>query len=154
MRAEAVQPDRDAESLLTEAGLPVSDLASTPSLRLLGLREGGRLVAVVGVEAHGPVGLLRSLAVTPSRRNSGLGLALVADAEAWSAAHGIGALYLLTTTAASYFARLGYEVTSRSDAPAAIAATAQFSGLCPASSTLMRKALPAGTRSGPAPAEA
>lgn len=154
MRAEPIRPDGDARSLLAEAGLPVSDLSSTPGLHLMGLREGGRLVAVIGVEAHGSVGLLRSLAVTPGRRRSGLGLRLVADAEAWSAGHGIGTLYLLTATAASYFARLGYEATSRSDAPAAIAATAQFSGLCPASSTLMRKGLSAGARSGPAPGEA
>ena len=56
---------------------------------------------------------------------------------------GIKTLYLLTTTAAQFFAKRGYEAVPRSEAPAAIAATAQFSDLCPASSAFMRKALAA-----------
>jgi amino-acid N-acetyltransferase len=66
---------------------------------------------------------------------------LVSDAEAWATERGIKTLYLLTTTAAQFFSRLGYEAIPRSEAAAAIAATAQFSDLCPASSTLMRKVL-------------
>ena len=87
--------------------------------------------------------MLRSLAVEPEHRNSGLGISLVSDAETWAAERGVETLYLLTTTAAQFFARLGYEAVPRFEAPAAIAATAQFSGLCPASSTFMRKVLAA-----------
>ena len=61
----------------------------------------------------------------------------------WAAEQGVETLYLLTTTAAQFFARRGYEAVPRSEAPAAIAATAQFSELCPASSTFMRKVLAA-----------
>jgi amino-acid N-acetyltransferase len=143
MRAESISLNREVEALLAEAQLPVSDLSSSRGLNLLGLREGGRLVGVVGVEVHGGIGMLRSLAVEPARRDAGLGVRLVSNAEAWAAERGVRTLYLLTTTAAEFFTRRGYEAISRSEAPAAIAATAQFSDLCPASSTFMRKVLAA-----------
>jgi amino-acid N-acetyltransferase len=143
MRAEFMRFNSEVETLLTEAGLPIADLPSCRGLNLLGMREGGRLVGVVGIEVYRSVGLLRSLAVAEARRQGGLGRALVSNAEAWAAAQGVKTLYLLTTTAAAFFVRLGYEVISRSEAPAAIAATTQFAALCPASSTFMRKVLAA-----------
>ncbi|MGE3297944.1 MAG: arsenic resistance N-acetyltransferase ArsN2 [Porticoccaceae bacterium] len=143
MRAEAISANAEVEAFLTEAQLSVADLANSRSLKLLGIRDGGRLVGVVGVEVYGSVGLLRSLAVEPNRRHSGLGGSLVSNAEAWAAKQGVKTLYLLTTTAAPFFAGRGYEAVPRTEAPAAIAATAQFSDLCPASSTFMRKVLAA-----------
>ena len=143
MRAKTISLNAEVEALLSEAKLPIADLASSRSLSLLGIRDGGRLVGLVGVEVHGNVGMLRSLAVEPEHRNSGLGVSLVSDAETWAAEREVETLYLLTTTAAQFFARLGYEAVPRFEAPAAIAATAQFSGLCPASSTFMRKVLAA-----------
>lgn len=141
MRAETIGFNSEVEALLTEARLPVSDLPGNLSLNLLGGREGGRLVGVVGIEAYREAGMLRSLAVAPARRNAGLGVGLVSSAEAWAAERGVNILYLLTTTAAEFFTRLGYEAIPRSEAPAVIAATTQFSDLCPASSTFMRKVL-------------
>jgi len=89
MRAESIGLNADVEALLSDAGLLVSDLSSSPNLNLLGLRESaresGRLVGVVGIEAYGAVGSLRSLAVTETRRKTGIGLALVSDAETWAA---------------------------------------------------------------------
>lgn len=143
MRAETISLNTEVEALLTEAQLPVSDLSSSLGLNLLGVRESGRLVGVVGIEVYGEVGMLRSLAVASARRNAGLGVSLVSNAEAWAAEQGVKTLYLLTTTAAEFFAKLGYETVPRSEAPSAIAATAQFSDLCPASSTFMRKVLAA-----------
>lgn len=145
MPAKVLAFDEDVEALLAEAQLPTADLATSRSLSLLGLREEGRLVGVVGIEVHGRVGLLRSLAVIPTRRNAGIGTGLVSSAEAWAAERGVETLYLLTTTAADFFARQGYEALSRSEAPTAIAATAQFSDLCPGSSSFMRKELGAGS---------
>lgn len=143
MRTETICLGPEVEALLTEAQLPVSDLSSCRSLYLLGIRESGRLVGVVGAEIYGSVGLLRSLAVEPSSRGAGLGVSLVSRAESLAAQQGVKALYLLTTTAAPFFARLGYGAVPRSEAPTAIAATTQFSDLCPASSTFMRKVLAA-----------
>lgn len=138
---EAVPLGPETERLLAAAGLPVADLAGRPGLNLLGMREGGDLVGVVGVEVHGAVGLLRSLAVAPARRGGRLGVRLVAAAEALAVDRGIDTLYLLTTTAEAFFRRLGYEVVPRTEAPPAIAATPQFSDLCPSSSVFMRKRL-------------
>lgn len=147
MQIEPIGVDREVETILTEARLPVADLADG-GVSLFGVRDDGRLVAVVGVERYGEVGLLRSLAVVPARRAAGLGAALVACAERWAVERGVKALYLLTTTAAGFFAGRGYAAVPRSAAPAAIAATALFAGLCPASSTFMRKRLAANTHPG------
>ena len=143
MHTETIGLSTDVEALLIEAGLPTSDLATSRCLNLLGIRDGVRLAGIVGVEIFGSVGMLRSLVVDPNRRKSGFGGLLVSDAETLSARQGVSALYLLTTTAARFFERRGYVVVPRGEAPPAIAATAQFSSLCPTSSTFMCKILAA-----------
>jgi amino-acid N-acetyltransferase len=137
--AQAV--DAELTTLLAGCDLPTSDLVANALVRLYGGRIDGELVGVVGFEPFGQVALLRSLAVAPSQRGKGLGQALVASAEAHATAQGIDSLYLLTTTAAAFFARLGYTTVERALAPAAIRATRQFAGLCPAAATLMCKRL-------------
>lgn len=52
-----------------------------------------------------------------------------------------GALYLLTTTAAPFFARHGYAVIERDHAPAPLQAAAEFAGLRPASAICVPKTL-------------
>jgi amino-acid N-acetyltransferase len=140
---EPITHNSEVEALISSSLLPVSDLVSQAELRLFGARLNGKLIGVVGIEAYGSVGLLRSLAVDSDFRKEGYGRALVAHAEAQATELGIQELYLLTMAAAEFFARLGYEVVSRSEAPAAIAKTTQFSGLCPSSATLMCKKLAA-----------
>jgi amino-acid N-acetyltransferase len=129
----------EAKALLEASGLPTSDL--TPEVRLLGERDGDRLVGVVGLEARGAVGLLRSLAVEPGRRGGGLGSELVTALENVAAGGGITELYLLTTTAEAFFARRGYQRVPREAAPAGIRGTAEFASICPASSAFMTKRL-------------
>jgi ABC-type transport system involved in Fe-S cluster assembly fused permease/ATPase subunit len=48
-------------------------------------------------------------------------------------------MYLLTTSAADFFARLGYKRLERDEAPGAIRATSEFAALCPVDSVLMTK---------------
>lgn len=127
--------------LLSACGLPVEDIGPGTAIVFLGVRRGSAPVAVVGLESCGTACLLRSLAVAPQARRAGLGTALVARAEAEAARGGMRNLYLLTTDAARFFDRLGFRPADRSEAPPAIRATAQFSGLCPDSSTFMAKAL-------------
>jgi len=129
----------EVKALLQANGLPVSDL--TAEVRLLGERQEGRLVGVVGLEACSGVGLLRSLAVESSRRGGGLGSELVAALERLAGGEGITDLYLLTTTAETFFARCGYRRLSRESAPAGIRASSEFSSICPASAAFMRKTL-------------
>ena len=129
----------EATSLLAASGLPTADLS--PAIILLGVRDGVGLEGLAGLEPHGPVGLLRSLAVRHDRRRSGLGSALVLEVERLAAAHGIPDLYLLTTTAEAFFRHRGYAPVERPSVPAAIQSTAEFTSVCPSSAVVMRKAL-------------
>jgi len=144
MRAEPIALDPEVCALLEKCGLPISDLQTGDGLAMFGLREAGRLVGAVGIEPHGRIGFLRSLAVEEASRSRGYGRTLVDSAESWATQQGMGTLYLLALGAGeSFFARLGYKPVPRSAAPAAIARTAQFSRLCPAPAALMRKVLDA-----------
>lgn len=129
-------------ALLAAADLPVDDLDDELLAGFLVARgEAGGLAGVVGLQAYGPDGLLRSLVVAPSARGTGLGERLVAAVEERARRHGVRTLYLLTTTAAEYFLRLGYLAGERSAAPPAISATGEFAALCPASATMLVKDL-------------
>lgn len=131
----------DIRALLQADKLPQEDLTPAHLADFVVLRDGATLVAVAGLERHGADGLLRSVAVAPGRRGGGLGAGLVQAVEARARAAGIGALYLLTTTAADFFARRGYRRIERREAPAPLQASREFSALCPASATCMVKAL-------------
>jgi amino-acid N-acetyltransferase len=100
-----------------------------------------RPLAIVGIELHGASALLRSLAVVPEARSAGLGAALVAHAEAHARAQRARAIYLLTTTAETFFAALGFARVARESAPPAIRRTREFAALCPSSSAFMAKEL-------------
>jgi amino-acid N-acetyltransferase len=141
MNIEPVSSIEEVTALLAENALPIADISDASPPQFFGIRDGGALVAVVGIELHQPFGLLRSLAVRSSFRQRGLGRELVSFAESWSAAHGVMSLFLLTTTAEQYFRRLGYSPAARDEAPLAIQATSQFSGLCPTSSSFLSKRL-------------
>jgi amino-acid N-acetyltransferase len=136
-----LQLNQSAEALLSANHLPVSDLQGSSNVTLFGHVADAELRGIVGLEMHGPVALLRSLAVQDAGRGNGLGAALVAHAERYASELGVGTIYLLTTTAADFFERRGYSHVDRSSAPANIVATPQFSGLCPSSSAFMAKSL-------------
>jgi amino-acid N-acetyltransferase len=144
MHIEPVSSIEEVTALLAENALPTADISVSSSLQFFGIRDGGALVAVVGLELYPPVGLLRSLAVRSTFRKRGLAHELVSFAESWSAAHGVESLFLLTTTADHFFLGLGYAVASREQAPSSIRATSQFSSLCPASSAFLSKLVAVG----------
>lgn len=98
----------EVEAVLSKNNLPTSDLGDESKVYWLGLHSNECLAGIVGIEAYGSVVLLRSLAVASSARASGYGWSLVANAEAWALQSRVKKLYLLTETAAGYFARLGY----------------------------------------------
>lgn len=134
------QPQQAAVvELLFSAQLPTSDITSGHMAHFFGAWEGPLLIGTVGIEPFGSVALLRSLAVVSSQRDSGLGAALLAQAEQYASKQSVSYLFLLTTTAASYFEQHGYSRISRDDAPSAIQSTTEFTGLCPASAVLMMK---------------
>jgi N-acetylglutamate synthase-like GNAT family acetyltransferase len=127
--------------LLTGAGLPVLDLENASGLRFWVTEDGNRLIGAIGLEPFGAAGLLRSLVVSPSHRQQGLGTALVAALERELTAEGVEALVLLTETAESFFEGMGYTVTDRAHVPDAIKQSAEFRSLCPASAVCMTKSL-------------
>jgi len=101
-------------------------------------RRDGRVVGVAALEAHDGSGLLRSVAVVPAERGRGTGIALVADRLAMAWTNGIERVYLLTTTAAPLFRRLGFADVERSSAPDAVTSSPEFAALCPSSATCLR----------------
>ncbi|MEY7849233.1 arsenic resistance N-acetyltransferase ArsN2 [Natrarchaeobius sp. A-rgal3] len=128
------------EALLEANDLPSADVREKPDSFYVARREGDR-VGIGGIETRGADGLLRSVVVERPARGNGLGAALCTALEAQARADGVETLYLLTTTASEFFAARGYGVVDRNDAPATIRDTAEFTELCPATATCMRKSL-------------
>jgi amino-acid N-acetyltransferase len=126
-------------ALLAASGLPGQDLTPAHLGSFWIEQDSAGLVGVVGLEPHGRVALVRSLAVRADERGRGLGGALLARAELQAGALGIEALYLLTTTAERFFAARGYTVIPRDAAPPSIRATAEFAELCPVRSVCLTK---------------
>jgi N-acetylglutamate synthase-like GNAT family acetyltransferase len=125
------------EAALREAGLPTEDLVEAGQ-RFFASDDGE---AFGGFLRHHRLALLRSIVVPPSRRREGLGSALLGALLLKVRTAGATEAWLLTTAASGFFARQGFLWVDRSLAPPAIAATAQFSALCPRSAVLMCKML-------------
>lgn len=124
------------ERLLTAAGLPLAGVAQVIDTFVVAEHRGD-VVGVAGLEVCRDDGLLRSVAVAPEWQNRGLARALVSRVIADAEARRLRAMYLLTTTAAHYFPRLGFAETPRDAVPADVAATVEFREACPASATVM-----------------
>lgn len=130
----------EVRTFLGAHDLPVDDLGAVPSEIRVAIQD-GVVVGSVAVERRGRAGLLRSVAVAPSVRKTGLGRQLVRAAETVARDQNLTALYLLTTGAAPFFQHLGYEPVERSSVPEAVRASDQFDRLCPASAVCMGKLL-------------
>lgn len=139
----AAQPeDQPAILALLQANqLPTADLPTAAGLYLLVARHGGRVAAVAGVQCVGAAGLLRSVATDRDFRRRGLAAHLVRAVEAQAAVRGVQQLYLLTDTAAAYFAARGYQPAARAGAPPEVRATAEFARLCPENAVCLVKTL-------------
>lgn len=135
--------------LAAAAGLPTADLAGVDLSHFLACGRRDRPDGVVGLEVYGAVALLRSLAVDQEQRGAGKGKALVEGAETHARAQGVREIYLLTTTAETFFRRLGYVPADRASAPPAIRDTPEFSSLCPSTAAFMVKRLEGTTSSDP-----
>ncbi|WP_436933521.1 arsenic resistance N-acetyltransferase ArsN2 [Halovenus marina] len=128
------------ETVLEANGLPTADIGTSPVEFFLAV-DGEKPVGVGGIERHGPDGLLRSLAVRESHREQGYGTRLCSVLETHARTNGVETLYLLTTTAAAFFRRREYEEVSRQDVPPQIRQTREFSDLCPAAATCLKRSL-------------
>ena len=128
-------------ALLRGADLPLDGLAEHFGEGFAVAEIDGRIAGAEGIERYGDDGLLRSAVVDPSFRGHGVGEALTRDRLSWAATNGLRSVWLLTTTAADYFPRFGFQAATRADAPALIRASHEFVHACPASAVAMRLVL-------------
>lgn len=127
-------------SFLAKAGLPANDLPEGLP-HFFKAEIGNELAGTVGLEIYGRFALLRSLAVPEKFRNRQTGRKLYSAAVTHASENGVGELFLITTTADRYFARLGFVIIERETVPPEIRQTQQFQGVCPSSATVMRLVL-------------
>jgi len=138
----ARKPSRTAiVALLEGANLPSADLTDGHLEHFFFLGPRTAPFGLVGLEIYGKDALLRSLVVATDFRAAGAGSALVGHAENHARTRGVQSVYLLTTTAEPFFARRGYSRIERSEAPASIRSTREYSAICPTTSALMVKQL-------------
>jgi arsenate reductase len=143
---DQIEPARPADApqlldLLRGASLPTEGLVDHLDTAVVA-RRNGRIVGSAALEVYADGSLLRSVAVDPALRGTGLGRRLTDAAIALAVGHHAPALYLLTTTAESYFPRFGFTAIGRDDVPAGVRGSVEFTSACPASAIVMRKELP------------
>jgi len=127
------------ERLLVSSGLPTAGVAESLDGFVVAQSEReDTIVGVVGLElCCADYALLRSTAVEPEWRGTGLGRRLVMHAIAEAESRGISALYLLTTTAERYFPTFGFVKTQRDAVPDEVKQSVEFREACPATATVM-----------------
>lgn len=136
-RTEDVEP---VLALLRDNHLPADGLSEHIATTLVA-RQDGRVVGSAALEVYEHGALLRSLAVAPRLQHCGLGQALTAAAIQLAESRRVAAVYLLTTTAENYFPKFGVEAIQRTDVPASVRASVEFTSACPSSAVVMRKLL-------------
>ena len=123
-------------ALLTTADLPLDGAKAHLSDFFLAFRD-DVLIGAAGLERYGDTALLRSVAVAVPERGYGVGQALVQQMLAYAASLGVRQMVLLTTTAADFFLRFGFQPISRATFPRAAQVSVEFQEACPATATGM-----------------
>lgn len=137
----AADGDRETVvALLAANDLPYRDVRDGEAEFYIAFDD-GEVVGVAGLERSDEVALLRSVVVRERLRGRGYGSAIVAAAVDRARERGTERLYLLTTTAAGFFADEGFRRIQRADVPEAVRSTTEFAELCPDSATVMVRAL-------------
>ncbi|RQR83193.1 GNAT family N-acetyltransferase [Burkholderia sp. Bp9012] len=130
-------------ALLDLCGLPASDLtAQSLDGFHVAVRDAG-IVGVAGLEQVGDAALLRSVAVHPRLRASGLGGRLIDTSIALAQTRSLRALYLIPNdeSALNFFARRGFTRIERTLIPEAIRGLPEFTHLCPQTHPSLWKSL-------------
>jgi amino-acid N-acetyltransferase len=139
---ERARPDDIAAvvALLGSHGLPDAQVADHLATAFVARRD-GVVVGSAALEIYADGALLRSVAVARSCQGLGLGKRLAESAIELARTAGAPAVYLLTTTAQTYFPRLGFTRIARADVPSGVRQSVEFTAACPASAVVMRRAL-------------
>lgn len=123
-------------SLLSNAQLPLDGARDQlPRFRVAELD--GIVVGCAATERYGTDALLRSVAVSPAHHGRAIGATLVARVLDETRDEGIQTVVLLTTTAAGWFPRFGFQQVHRDEAPASVRDSVEFRSACPASAVTM-----------------
>jgi amino-acid N-acetyltransferase len=126
--------------LLRDSGLPIDGVLDHLRSALVA-RDDAAVAGCAALELYADGALLRSVAVSPAARGRGVGRQLTEAAVALARSFEVPAVYLLTTTAESYFPRFGFVRTMRELVPAGVQQSIEFRSACPASAIVMRKDL-------------
>ena len=137
VRPASVRDLPAVKSLLASASLPLDGVDEQFGEAYAVAEAGGEIVGAEGIEVYDGSGLLRSAVVHPYWRGRGVGELLTRDRIEWARRAGLERVYLLTTTAESYFPRFGFARVERAEAPPAVRESREFAGACPATATLM-----------------
>jgi len=140
-----IEPASDADrpsilQLLLEAGLPIDGLVEHLTAAFVA-RDGAAIVGCSALETYADGALLRSVVVAPAARGRRVGQRLTEAAVTLAQSVGMPAVYLLTTSAESYFPKFGFVPMTRDQVPATVRQSIEFRSACPASAIVMWKTL-------------
>jgi len=127
--------------LLTENNLPSGDIEPGKQTFYIA-RNQNQILGCVGIEIYEQHGLLRSIAISENFKNTGIGKNLYHHIIKFCLKINLQNLYLLTTTADSYFDKFGWSKINRDVMPLAIQKSKEFSSLCPSTAICMTLSLP------------
>lgn len=125
------------KALLIASALP-TDGVDDHWKTFLVARDGERMVGCGGAEAYQFAALIRSVAVAPEYRSTGVGRRLVRQLLDRLASRGLREFYLLTTTAESYFKKRGFKTIDRDEVHPQLLSSREFQGACPSTAVCMR----------------
>ena len=125
--------------LLKQNNLPTEDITDTTKLFVM--ESGNDIIGTIGIEFHDGEALLRSLSVDADKRTKGLGQQLVQYIEDYAGENGAKSMWLLTTTAETFFSKRNYQRIEREQVPESIKSSSEFKSVCPASAAVMKKEL-------------
>ena len=126
--------------LLRDAELPVEGIVEHLSTAVVA-RDGATIVGCAALEVYPEGALLRSVVVASAARGHGVGQRLTEAAITLAQSLRTPAVYLLTTTAESYFPRFGFIRMSREQVPRGVQESVEFRSACPASAVVMGRTL-------------
>ena len=124
--------------LLSAAELPVDGLLDHLDTAVVA-RADGRVVGCAALEVYADGALLRSVVVDDSVNGQGIGTRLTKAALELASVLRIPTIYLLTTTAETFFPRFGFVRIARSDVPASVQMSVEFRSACPSTAAVMRR---------------
>jgi protein-tyrosine-phosphatase/N-acetylglutamate synthase-like GNAT family acetyltransferase len=127
--------------LAARCELPVEGLTDQFPRGHVVARRGMEVVGAAGLELHDAAAVLRTVVVAQGERGTGLGVALTANRIVAARERKLDAIYLLTTTAADFYARFGFASFPRAEVPEAVARCPEFASICPSSAVCLRLAL-------------